>query len=475
MSTSSILEPIKVKFASTLAEIKTSSERLINNAGAFLPFQLLKRVDFDHRVDVFTGPFKQYPNSDILKPMILSILSADPNFNTIDDFRENEDFYVEAMGLHENKLPSEATVRQRMDDIGDSLNNIFDRINVDLLLSTKAVISPSKCGMVPVDTDVTPCINERCKKEGASVTYKRKLGFAPILSYIGAEGYPLAVEFREGKQHCQKNTPEFLRQCITAARELTDLPLLFRLDSGNDAAENIGLFMEAQVTQKKNVFFIIKRNPRVSNAGMSWYENIHQCCLNQTKVREGKERLVGSDWIAVTYDIYDEYQDRMIKETRNIRCVYDVTYRTIDKNGNHLLIPEYEVDLYWTNTALSDEQVIEEYHAHGESEQYHSEIKTDMNAELFASEKFATNSLILHLTVLCYNILRILGQASLEEGTTSNKRAIFRRRVGTIIQYIICAPAIFTRHSRQYAVDFGRGSTWKKCLLGLTRRYAIAA
>ena len=48
------------------------------------------------------------------------------------------------------------------------------------------------------------------------------------------------------------------------------------------------------------------------------------------------------------------------------------------------------------------------YHEHGESEQYHSEIKTDMDVERFPSGKFDTNELVLELTVLAYNILRVI-------------------------------------------------------------------
>ena len=33
----------------------------------------------------------------------------------------------------------------------------------------------------------------------------------------------------------------------------------------------------------------------------------------------------------------------------------------------------------WTNLGWSDDDIIKGYHAHGECEQYHSEIKTDMD------------------------------------------------------------------------------------------------
>ncbi len=53
--------------------------------------------------------------------------------------------------------------------------------------------------------------------------------------------------------------------------------------------------------------------------------------------------------------------------------------------------------------------------AHGESEQYHSEIKTDMDVERLLSGKFESNNLALELTVIAYNILRIIGQESLKK------------------------------------------------------------
>lgn len=84
--------------------------------------------------------------------------------------------------------------------------------------------------------------------------------------------------------------------------------------------------------------------------------------------------------------------------------------RTIDKHGQFLFPADIEVNTFWTNLGCTDDEVIDLYHAHGESEQYHSEIKTDMDVERLPSGKFDTNDLVLELTVLAYNILRIIGQ-----------------------------------------------------------------
>ena len=53
--------------------------------------------------------------------------------------------------------------------------------------------------------------------------------------------------------------------------------------------------------------------------------------------------------------------------------------------------------MFWTNLSFLDEEVIRLYHAHGESEQFHSEAKHDMDMERFPSGKFDTNELFLEL------------------------------------------------------------------------------
>ena len=64
------------------------------------------------------------------------------------------------------------------------------------------------------------------------------------LAAIGTEGYAINFELREGKQHCQKGTVEFLQETIKLCHKLTDKPLLIRLDSGNDSIDNVAVLME---------------------------------------------------------------------------------------------------------------------------------------------------------------------------------------------------------------------------------------
>ena len=116
-----------------------------------------------------------------------------------------------------------------------TLRKDIQQANVDMLREMHIEPTALDNGFAPVDIDVTPFDNSKSNKEGVSRTYKGFDGYAPIMAYIGTEGYLVNLELWIGKQHCQKETPDFLRETIELCRQLTEKPLLIRLDSGNDA------------------------------------------------------------------------------------------------------------------------------------------------------------------------------------------------------------------------------------------------
>lgn len=40
-----------------------------------------------------------------------------------------------------------------------------------------------------------------------------------------------------------------------------------------------------------------------------------------------------------------------------------------------MLAPGIELNTWWTNIGLADDEIIQLYHAHGECEQYHSKVR----------------------------------------------------------------------------------------------------
>ena len=144
--------------------------------------------------------------------------------------------------------------------------------------------------------------------------------------------------------------------------------------------------------------------------------------------------------------------------------VFKVIERTIDKKGQQLVFPDIEVQTYWCSLVdMPAREVIDLYHDHGTSEQYHSELKTDMDIERLPSGRFASNSLVLHLAMVAYNALRIIGRQSLEEarrrgiklpGSRSSKH-VERRRIRTVIQDLMYMAGRLIYRGRQWYIGFG--------------------
>ena len=390
--------------------IEFTNERIIPAGGLAVVGALLGKCDFIkkiNRMDVTPNRSQhQIKNGDILLTYIGMLCMGKPYFEAVHEMDDDKDFYKAALGIT-RAIPSEETLRQRMDDIGDSLRDSILQENVSLLQANKIQPSALPNGLVPVDIDVTPMDNSKSKKEGVSRTYKGFDGYAPIMAYIGTEGYAINFELREGKQHCQKGTVEFLRETIKLCKKLTDKPLLIRLDSGNDSIDNVSVLMD------EGCYFIIKRNLRRESID-GWYEMAKKHCRNVTTPREGKTVYIGSDW--------KDAHSKQFNQDFTLRAGYEITERTIDKYGQFLLEADVEVDTWWTNLGDPDKEIIALYHAHGECEQYHSEIKTDMDMERLPSGKFNTNALILELGLIAYNILRMIGQGTIGGRAPRQKR-----------------------------------------------------
>lgn len=265
-------------------KIEFTNERIIPASGLAVVGAILGKSDFVkrcNRMDVTPNRSQhQIKNGDILLTYISMLCMGKPEFQAVHEMDDDRDFYKTALGIAYN-IPSEETLRQRMDDIGSSLREHILEENVELLRMNGIVPSKLPNGFVPVDIDVTPFDNSKTRKEGVSRTYKGYDGYAPIMAYIGTEGYLINAQLREGKQHCQCDTPDFLRETIRLCRQVTNEPLLIRLDSGNDAAENIGILLES------GCYFIIKRNLR-RESREAWYEMAKANSQNVTAPRDGK-------------------------------------------------------------------------------------------------------------------------------------------------------------------------------------------
>jgi hypothetical protein len=281
--------------------------------------------------------------------------------------------------------------------------------------------------------------NSNTKKEGVSRIYNGQDGYAPIAAYLGREGWCLELELRKGSQHSQEGFIPFINRVIEKAGGLTSRKLLVRLDSAHDALDT-----RVALAGRRNVGYIIKWNPRREDRN-EWAERI----FSEGKIttpRKGKRVGMLTVYIQQTHD----------EKTYRFKRVMRAVERTIDRHGQRLIAPEIEIEGWWTTLDLPEKQVIELYEDHGTSEQFHSELKTDMDIERLPSGKFATNALVLTLGGLAYNILRAIGQLGLVSGQTPVRHAAKRRRIKTVMQELMYLAARLVKTGRRLKLVFSR-------------------
>lgn len=347
----------------------------------------------------YSLPGAQHPtvtHPDVVLAYLGLLCQGKSDFDQIEPFREDW-FFAKSLCL--KHVPSSPTLRQRLDLAAAhsyDWQTILLEESADLLHARTAdpvqVTLPEgkTLSWLPLDLDVSPFDNSHTRKEGVSLTYKKVDGYAPFFAYLGQEGYGINVNLREGSMHVQKEAAAFLSHSLDYARRITDSPLLVRMDAGNDALENLNVCLN------ENVDFIVKRNLR-RESSEEWLMIARQdgmCCED----REGKRVYLGSM----------EWTDKKLE--RPIHAVYQVIERTMEADGQLLLVPRVEVQVFFTTLACSPWQVIRLYRDHATSEQFHSELKTDLNLERLPSGKFATNDLVLCTGLVAFgcSVLQLL-------------------------------------------------------------------
>jgi len=422
--------------------IKSEQMELVGGAGLALVGQILNRCtslgkDLTRQFPKRTGAI---PTGDVAIAYVATLCTGKSDFEAVATL-EDKVLAPESLGIQ--SFPSPVTVRQRLDEGADLYLHYVQKATSDLLRKGKAPITALATGHVALDVDVTPLDNSNTKKEGIGWTYKQFDGYAPIAAYLGEEGWALGFELREGTQHSQKETPDFLTRVGGLAKKLVNgRKILLRMDSGNDALENYALAAE------EGIDYLVKHNWRTENLDV-WADKAAAMPESAwIHPRAGKRVMRFSEW-----------QEREVKfkgqkVTVRLRMVVEVSERTSDAKGNALLLPLVGVDGWITSLDLPEDQVIGLYRDHGTSEQFHSEMKSELDLERLPSGKFVTNTLILEMGVLAYNVLRLMGQVGLKGYKQRHESK--RRRIRTVIQELLMVAARVVHHAGQVAYKFGR-------------------
>jgi hypothetical protein len=429
-----------------------SKERLITPSGMALVGALLKKTNLGKLSNHLGKPKDvKHQNSTCLTSYIGLLCQGKSDYEDVREMQEDPSFFCQA--LHINSIPSSETLRQRLDYLGLDLasSDMIMEESIKMIQAVDVKPSPTFTGHVAIDIDVTVHDNSKTKKEGVERTYKGIDGYAPINAYIGEEGYFCNTELREGSCHSQCfGTLDFLTDTVRLAKQITPSKLLARLDSGNDALDNIRLFI------KEGVDFVIKRNLRQERLD-EWLkiaeENGEVICP-----RFGKTVYTGSI-----------YRDKGLDTP--VKIVFQVTSRTILKDNQILLTPDIEVQTWWTSLDNPPSDIIQLYREHATCEQFHSEMKSDIGLERFPSGKFDTNAAIMKLAALAYNILRIIGQTALD-GNKMTRHDVRRLRAKTVINRFMFIAGHVVSHARQMFLSLGRSNIWRDSFL---RMYEVFA
>ena len=137
---------------------------------------------------------------DILLTMVGMLTNARTDFTNVNLYAEDKVF-SSAFGI--NQLPSEETLRQRLDEFpATKTQATLNQVNQQLLKNREfGTLKAGHLNLIPVDIDVSPLDNSGSNQQGVSFTGQQHDGFAPIFAYIGTEGYMLNHEQRQGSQH----------------------------------------------------------------------------------------------------------------------------------------------------------------------------------------------------------------------------------------------------------------------------------
>ena len=404
-----------------MIKIQTTTEAIESKGGLLLAGKVARKAGLG---DIKSAVIKKA--GAVITSLFGLMVEGKTDFESMGEKRRSL-FFKEVLGL--DFIYAKETVRLYLEKMAIEADRIIEQLRES---AVKIIKKSPLHGFwiegkhyVPVDIDSTAMDNSKTKKEGVSLTYRGFEGYQPIFAYIGKEGYILDCELRPGSQHSQKGMPAFIRGLVDRLREIQpNGRFLFRLDSGNDALDTI----DAIISSGYDCYCIIKRNKR-RESDEKWLKMAKRNG-KRTEPRKGKKVWVG--------------RTRINPHKEDMYCIYEVIERKSDGAGNQFLIPEIEVNSWWTNLSCDAEKAISLYQEHATSEQFHSELKHDLGVERLPSGKLAVNKILLAVAMNAYNALRLLGQHSVERKFWEEPK---RKRLGKVIREIICVAGKLVKHA----------------------------
>ena len=433
--------------------IKKLPYDLSSHAGLALIGKYLKRININSLIDPAFPVRSGVANSAILKSYLGLLCLGKNDFDAIENFRDNA-FFMRALGL--SCVPSSPTLRQRLDTHAASWFDLAAQLNHKLLASTVNGLSVDfgalACGYTPVDLDTFAMDNSATKKELVGRTYAGVDGYCPFAVYLGSLGYCLELALRPGVQHSAAESQYNFERALPMAASLVSTPLLVRADSGFCSLKLFQEITAQAQTLKREIAFIIKWNPRRAPVEAVAARQVADTDAQWVMHRSGKRECIWQEALELA---------GVGREANPARRVYRLTERTIDKHGVVLLLPDYVLEA-WTTTLparFTPTEIIALYCDHATHEQFHSEFKTDMDLERLPSGKFDTNYLVCQLAAVAMNLLRLIGQNTLNEPDAPVRHTAKRRRIKTVMQEMMFKAGRMIKHAGRWILGLGESDS----------------
>ena len=399
--------------------IKKLPYNLSSHAGLAFIDKYLKSIKLNSVLDRPFPVRSGVANSDILKSYLGLLCLGKNDFDAIEAFR-GDDFFIRALGL--KAVPSSPTLRQRLDAHSSSWFNLVSHLNQKLLSSRingkNIDFGILDSGYMPADLDTFSMDNSDSKKELVGRTYAGVDGYCPLAVYMGSLGYCLELALRAGEQHSASETQYDFERVLPMAASLTQAPLLVRADSGFCSLKLMQEITAQAAKLEREIAFIIKWNPRRTPVEELARQKDQDPSTLWTSDRAGKRECVWQDALELV---------NVDTQANPVRRVFRLTERTIDKCGALLL--------------------------------FHSEFKSDMDLERLPSGKFDTNYLVCQLAAVAMNLLRLIGQHTLNTPNSPMRHAAKRRRIKTVMQELMFKAARMLRHAGRWVLGLGQNDS----------------
>ena len=134
-------------------DIEFTNERIISPSGLAIIGGMLAKSDLVKRlnripVDEQKRSQPQIKNGDIALTYIGLLVQGKTQFDAVKEMTDDPEFFKDALGIV-RAIPSAETLRQRMDDMGDSRREDILQTNLSMFTTHGVKPSPLPCGLTP--------------------------------------------------------------------------------------------------------------------------------------------------------------------------------------------------------------------------------------------------------------------------------------------------------------------------------------